>query len=184
MTALITDTTIYNEKPKDFKNRLQKEIETYELLDKLEIPYLRLDHGETASIDVCYEVEKLLDIKICKNLFLCNSSKTNYYILVMPGEKKFDSKAVSKQVNSTRLSFSDQESMEKYLNTTPGSVSVLGLMYDKNNDVKLLMDKDILNSEYLGCHPCINTSSLKIKTEDLLNKFLNYTGHEPQFIEL
>lgn len=132
----------------------------------------------------CHEVEKLLEIEICKNLFLCNSAQTRFYLLVMPGDKKFDTKAASRQIGSTRLSFADAEHMERYLNITPGSVSILGLMNDREKKVGLLIDRDILKSEYFGCHPCVNTSSLKIKTNDLLTKFLAYTGHSPSYVEL
>jgi Ala-tRNA(Pro) deacylase len=162
MKTVIIDTTIYTTKP-DGANRLPKEMNTYAFLDKLAIPYFRLDHDETASIEVCHEVEKLLEISICKNLFLCNSQKTSFYLLMMPGHKKFATKDLSKQINSSRLSFADAQSMEKYLNIKPGSVSVLGLMNDENNCVKLLIDQEVLNDEYIGCHPCVNTSSLKIK---------------------
>ena len=183
MKTINIDTTIYTTKP-DGANRLPKEMDTYALLDKLAIPYFRLDHDETASIDVCHEVEKILGITICKNLFLCNYQKTSFYLLMMPGHKKFQTKDLSKQINSSRLSFADAEYMEEYLNIKPGSVRVLGLMNDKNNCVKLLIDKEVLNEEYIGCHPLVNTSSLKIRTTDLLNKFLPHIGHAPTLVEL
>lgn len=177
------DKTLYNSKPLG-ENRLEKEIATYDLLDKLNISYTRIDHEETATIDDCIDVEDLLGIQICKNLFLCNTSKTNFYLLLMPGDKKFVTKNLSKQIGSSRLSFADGYYMEKFLNITPGSVSILGLMNDKVCSVKLLIDKEIVESEYFGCHPCINTSSLKIKMDDILNKFLPYTEHEPIIVEL
>lgn len=177
MQSIKIDRTLYTSKPSE-ANRTKKEIETYNLLEKLGIPYLRLDHEETPSIEVCSEIEKILDIEICKNLFLCNSPKTNFYLLMMPGRKKFRTKDLSQQINSSRLSFAGAEDMEKYLNIIPGSVSVLGLMNDVNRCVKLLMDKEVLETEFIGCHPCVNTSSLKIKTSDLLTKFLPHTGHE------
>lgn len=183
MSNIVTDTTIYTGKP-DCTGRLQKETGTYDLLEKLGIEYFRLDHKETNSIDDCHEVERLLEIEICKNLFLCNFAQTRFYLLVMPGDKKFDTKAVSRQIGSTRLSFAHAEHMERYLNITPGSVSILGLMNDGEKKVGLLIDRDILKSEYFGCHPCVNTSSLKIKTNDLLTKFLAYTGHSPSYVEL
>ncbi|KGK87792.1 aminoacyl-tRNA synthetase [Desulfosporosinus sp. HMP52] len=183
MQNIIMDRTLYQSKPNE-ANRTKKEMDTYNLLDKLEISYFRLDHEETPSIEVCYEVEKLLGIEICKNLFLCNTQKTRFYLLMMPGRKKFRTKDLSRQINSSRLSFAEADDMEKYLNIVPGSVSVLGLMNDVNKCVTLLIDKDVLRDEFLGCHPCVNTSSLKIKTTDLLTKFLPYTGHEPTFVEL
>ncbi|MCH5255676.1 MAG: prolyl-tRNA synthetase associated domain-containing protein [Lachnospiraceae bacterium] len=159
------------------EGRLEKEMAVYDLLEQLDIPYERLDHEVTATVEACHDVDKLLGIHICKNLFLCNSQRTAFYLLMMPGEKKFVTKDISKQIGSARLSFAEAEYMEQLLNITPGSVSIMGLMNDKEHKVQLLIDSDILKDEYIGCHPCINTSSLKLKTSDILEKFLPYTGH-------
>ena len=183
MQNVIIDPILYNIKP-DQANRSPIEMDTYNLLEKLGIVYFRLDHDETPSIEAAYEVEKLLGLEICKNLFLSNSQKTNFYLLIMPGRKKFRTKDLSKQINSSRLSFAEAEEMEKHLRIKPGSVSVLGLMNDEEKNVQLLIDKEVLHAEYIGCHPCVNTSSLKIRTADLLTKFLPYTGHEPIVVEL
>ena len=178
------DRTLYQGAPENCSERLPKEVRTYELLDSLQIPYSRLDHDETASIESCMEVEKLLGIHICKNLFLCNAQKTKFYLLMMPGTKKFKTKNLSKQINSARLSFAGDEFMEKFLDITPGSVSVLGLANDTENQVQLLIDADVLKDEYIGCHPCINTSSLKLKTADLLEKILPAVHHEYILVDL
>jgi len=183
MRPIQIDRNLYREKPTD-KNRMDKEMETYDLLEKLHIDYYRLDHEPTATIEDCNEVDSILGIEICKNLFLRNGPKTEFYLLVMPGYKKFVTKDVAKQIGSSRLSFAEDHYMEELLNITPGSVSVLGLMYDINRKVQLLIDKEVLDSEYFGCHPCVNTSSLRIKTSDILNKFLPYTGHKPIIVEL
>ena len=172
-----------NEKPTSV-GRLPKEMAVYELLEKLEIPYLRLDHEVTASIEDCHNVDQLLGIHICKNLFLCNTQKTDFYLLMMPGEKKFKTKELSSQIGSARLSFAGPEFMEEFLDITPGSVSVMGLMNDHDGRVRLLIDQDVLKDEYVGCHPCINTSSLKIKTCDMLEKFLPYVQHDYTVVEL
>ena len=164
--------------------RLYKEMAVYELLEKLNIPYLRLDHEVTASVEACHNVDEVLGIHICKNLFLCNAQKTDFYMLMMPGNKKFKTKELSAQIHSARLSFAGPEYMEEFLNITPGSVSVMGLMNDSGKRVRLLIDKDILQDEYVGCHPCVNTSSLKIRTEDILNKFLPYVEHDYTAVEL
>ena len=164
--------------------RLSKEMAVYDLLEKLEIPYLRLDHEAAASVEACHNVDEVLGIHICKNLFLCNAQKTDFYMLMMPGNKKFKTKELSAQIHSARLSFAGPEYMEEFLNISPGSVSVMGLMNDRGNKVRLLIDKDILRDEYVGCHPCVNTSSLKIKTEDILNKFLPYVEHGYMAVEL
>lgn len=178
------DKTLYTGTPEDVSSRLPKEVRTYELLDSLHVPFTRMDHDATASIDCCMDVEKILGIHICKNLFLCNAQKTKFYMLMMPGNKKFKTKNLSKQINSARLSFAGDEFMKEFLDITPGSVSVLGLANDKENHVQLLIDEDVLKDEYIGCHPCINTSSLKIKTADLLEKILPAVHHEPIFVDL
>lgn len=183
MNPITIHKTLYKTKPDD-EHRLPKEMAVYDLLEQLDIPFIRLDHDATASIDDCNEVDKILEIQICKNLFLCNASKTEFYLLTMPGNKKFVTKELSKQIQTSRLSFANADFMEEFLNITPGSVSVLGLMYDTCHNVKLLIDQDIIDSEFLGCHPCINTSSLKIKTSDVLDKFLPYTGHKPMIVLL
>lgn len=182
MSKIYIDPTIYTTKPVD--SRLSKEMAVYDLLEKLDIPYIRVDHDVTASIEVCHDVEKLLGITICKNLFLCNSQKTDFYLLIMPGNKKLKTKELSSQIKSSRLSFAPAEYMEKYLDITPGSVSVMGLMNDAEHKVKLLIDEDVVKEEYVGCHPCINTSSLKIETKYIIDKFLPYTGHVPTYVKL
>ncbi len=176
------DNTLYSKKPED--ERLPKEMAVYELLDRLDIPYTRLDHDNAGRVEFCDEVGAILGVKICKNLFLCNRQKTDFYLLMMPGKKEFHTKDLSAQIGSARLSFAEEAFMEEFLNITPGSVSVMGLMNDKDKRVRLLIDRDVADSEYVGCHPCINTSSLKIKTTDLLEKFLPYVEHEPVFVTL
>ena len=164
--------------------RMEKEMRCYALLDSLGIEYRRVDHEHADTIEACEQVEGLLECKICKNLFLTNRQQTDFYLLVMPGEKPFKTKLLSKQIGSARLSFASPEHMEKYLDITPGSVSILGLMNDKGGAVRLLMDSDLLKEEYFGCHPCINTSSLRLKTADVLEKLLPAMGHEPTFVDL
>lgn len=165
-------------------HRLDKEIACYDILEKLGIPYAGIDHEPAATVEDCIEIEAVLGVEICKNLFLRNQSRTEFYLLVMPGAKRFVTKDVSKQIGTSRLSFAEAEYMEKYLNITPGSVSILGLMNDTGKEVQLLIDREIAQAEYIGCHPCINTSSLKIKTADITEKFLPYTGHKPIMVEL
>ena len=164
--------------------RLSKEMEVYELLDKLEIPYLRVDHEAAATVDDCHEVDEALGIHICKNLFLCNRQKTDFYLLMMPGLKKFKTKELSAQLGVSRLSFAEAEYMEEFLNITPGSVSVMGLMNDKEHRVRLLIDRELLQDEFVGCHPCVNTASLKIRVKDILEKFLPHVAHDYTAVEL
>lgn len=179
------DHNLYTGRPADITGRLPKEIRTYDLLDSLGITYTRVDHDAMPTIEACKGVDDLLGIEICKNLFLRNTQKTAFYLLLLPGNKKFKTAVLSKQIGSARLSFAEPEFMEQYLDITPGSVSVLGLMNDPENKVRLLIDKEILdNHPYFGCHPCINTSSLKFRTEDLLNKILPAIHHDYTMVDL
>lgn len=175
---------VFKGRPEDLSERLPKEIKSYEFLDNLNIEYERVDHPSAETMEMCEEAEKALGTKICKNLLLCNRQKTSFYLLLMPGDKPFKTKDLSAQINSARLSFAEGEFMEKFLDITPGSLSVLGLINDKDNDVSLLIDKDILKEEFFGCHPCINTSSLKIKTEDVMEKIIPATKHTKILVEL
>ena len=166
------------------EGRLEKEMRSYALLDSLGLEYRRVDHEHADTIEACEQVEGLLECKICKNLFLTNRQQTDFYLLIMPGEKPFKTKLLSKQIGSARLSFASPEHMEKYLDITPCSVSILGLMNDKGGAVRLLVDRDLLKEEYFGCHPCINTSSLRLRTKDLLEVIIPAMGHEPHFVTL
>lgn len=183
MNDIRIDKTLYTTAPAP-QGRLPKEMAVYSFLADLSVPFVRLDHDATATIEECHEIDQLLGIEICKNLFLCNSQKTNFYLLMMPGRKQFKTKELSRQIGSARLSFAPLEYMEEFLNITPGSVSVLGLMHDKNHRVRLLIDREVLDRPFFGCHPCINTSSLKIATGDLIHKILPATGHTLTIVEL
>ena len=176
---------LYQGRPADMTGRQDKEKRVYELLDRLGIAYERVDHEAAETMEACEEIDKFLaPAVICKNLFLCNTQKTKFYLLMIRGDKKFKTKVISKQINSSRLSFGSDEKMLEYLDITPGSVSLLGLMNDHDFKVQLLMDKDLLQDEYLGCHPCINTSSLRIKMKDVFEKIIPSLHHEPIFVEV
>ena len=175
---------LVNGRPEDTAGRLEKEIRTYDFLDSLGVAYQRIDHEAAMTMEACEEIDKMLDATICKNLFLCNRQETSFYLLMIPGDKKFKTKELSSQIGSARLSFAKDTSMEECLDITPGSMSVLGLMNDNENRVQLLIDEDVLRGKYIGCHPCINTSSLRLRTEDLLQKIIPAMEHEPIFVKL
>ena len=173
-------------RPENTDNRLDKEICVYDFLDKLGVQYQRIDHEAAMTMEACEEIDHALgdNTTICKNLFLCNRQETDFYLLLMPGDKPFKTKDFSAQIHSARLSFAKPEYMEKYLDITPGSVSVLGLMNDSEKKVQLLIDEDVMKEPYFGCHPCINTSSLKFTTEDLMQKIIPALEHEPVTVTL
>ena len=173
-----------NGRPADCSARLEKEIRVYDLLDALGFSYEQMDHEQAMTMEVCAALEQTLGAEICKNLLLCNRQCTDFYLLMMPANKPFKTKDLSKQIGSSRLSFASGEYMEQFLDITPGSLSVLGLMNDKENRVQLLIDEDILAGEYIGCHPCINTSSLRLKTEDMMHKLLPAMGHDARIVHL
>jgi len=175
---------LLNGRPENMEGRLPREVRTYDFLDSLGIEYKRTDHEPADTMEACNAVDKILGVVICKNLFLCNRQKTAFYLLMMPGDKKFKTKELSSQIGSARLSFADAEDMLKYLDIEPGSVSIMGLMNDKEHAVQLLIDEDVLADEYIGCHPCVNTSSLKLRTSDIVNTFLPAVGHDYRTVHL
>lgn len=171
-------------RPADTTGRLDKEIRVYDMLDSLGVSYNRVDHEPAMTMEACVEIDKAMGTAMCKNLLLCNRQKTDFYLLLMPGEKVFQTKELSAQLGVSRLSFAPAEPMEEFLDITPGSLSVLGLMNDKDLQVRLIIDAPVLDSEYIGVHPCINTSSLKLKTDDLVNKIIPAMGHKPTIVNL
>ncbi|MBQ8495219.1 MAG: prolyl-tRNA synthetase associated domain-containing protein [Clostridia bacterium] len=171
-------------RPANAAERLEKERRVYDLLDSLGVTYYRVDHEPAMSMEVCRAIDSALEAVICKNLFLCNRQETDFYLLMMPGDKVFKTKDLSAQIGSSRLSFASAEYMERFLDVTPGSVSIMGLMNDKDHRVRLLIDEDVLGHTCVGCHPCINTSSLRIPTEEMVEKVIPALGHTPQIVSL
>ena len=175
---------LFSGRPESTEKREEREIRVYDFLDKLGIEYIRTDHEPADTMEACNRIDAVLDVVICKNLFLCNRQKTVFYLLMMPGDKPFKTKELSSQINSARLSFASPEAMLEYLDIKPGAVSIMGLMNDKENNVKLLVDEDVLKDEYIGCHPCVNTSSLKIRTKDVFDKYLKAVNHTATTVTL
>lgn len=175
---------LQNGRPASCAGRLPKEIRCYDLLDRLGVEYQRIDHEAAMTMEACAAIDEALNAVICKNLLLCNRQCTVFYLLMMPEDKSFKTSVLSKEIGSSRLSFAAPEYMEKFLDITPGSLSVLGLMNDKENQVQLLIDEDVLKGAYFGCHPCINTSSLRIATRDLLETILPALNHQPRIVTL
>ena len=176
---------LHKGRPENMEGRLDKEVRTYDLLDTLKIEYEQVDHEKAETMEACAAVDEVLQpAVICKNLFLCNRQQTDFYLLMIPGDKVFKTKELSKQIGSARLSFAPPEKMEEYLDITPGSVSVMGLMNDHDGKVRLLVDEDVLAGEYVGCHPCINTSSMRLLTKDVFGPFLQAVDHDYTVVRL
>ena len=165
-------------RPKDAAGRLAREMRVYDLLDGLKIGYERVDHDAVETMAACKEIDALLSpAAVCKNLLLCDAHGRNFYLLMLRGDKRLDCKQIAAQIGRPRLSFAPAQKLEEFLGLGVGAVSVLGLMNDRGGNVQLLVDADLLREEAIGCHPCVNTSSLRIGTRDLLEVFLPAVGH-------
>lgn len=171
-------------RPADESGRMEKEIRTYDFLDTLGVPFDRIDHDPAMTMEDCVEVDKIFGATMCKNLFLCNRQKTHFYLLLIPRDKHFLTRELSGQLGVSRLSFADGEHMQRYLDITPGSVSVMGLMNDKENNVQLVIDRDVVKAEWFACHPCINTSSIRFSMKDFLEKIIPALKHEAVYVDL
>ncbi len=172
--------------PADMTGRSEREIRAYAFLDRLGVAFDRTDHPDrpATTMEVCADVDAILHVYICKNLFLCNRQQTNFYLLVMPGDKPFKTKELSKQMGVSRLSFASEDYMVQLLDIHPGSVSVLGLMNDRERRVQLVMDEDVLKEAVFGCHPCENTSSVRFATKDLMDVILPALNVKPIIVHL
>lgn len=171
-------------RPTDCAGRLPKEIRAYDFLDSLGVSYQRIDHEAAMTMEACAAIDGVLEATMCKNLFLCNRQCTDFYLLMLPGDKPFKTKELSKQLGCSRLSFANGSFMEEYLDITPGSLSVLGLMNDNDHRVQLLIDGDLLSSLHIGVHPCVNTASLRLRTKDLMDTIIPAMGHAPKMVTL
>ena len=163
---------------------LPQEAAAFDLLEALHIDYDRVSHDAAFNMELCAQVGDALGVSVCKNLFLCNRQQTQFYLLMLPGDKHFKTKFLSSELGCARLSFADESKMTELLGIHPGSVSVMGLINDNEHKVMLVIDNDLMKSDYLGCHPCINTATLKIKMTDLLEKIVPATGHPCKIVTL
>lgn len=161
-----------------------QESAAFDLLDTLGIGYDRVSHDAAFNMELCADVSAVLGVSVCKNLFLCNRQKTSFYLLCMPPDKPFHTKDLSAQINSSRLSFAPEDSLWELLHCHPGSATVLGLANDAEHRVQLLLDREVYDAPYMSCHPCICTSTLKLKTSDVLTRLLPHTGHTPIVVDL
>lgn len=175
---------IFDGQPNNLTNRSEAEVNVYSLLNKLGIQYQALCHEAAHTMEQCAEVEKVLGAPICKNLFLCNRQQTQFYLVMLPGDKVFKTKQITSQLGCARLSFAGEEHMVNLLHIHPGAVSPMGLMNDTEKKVMLVIDKDLFNNDIFGCHPCVNTASLKLSLKELVEIFLPAVGHEHRVVEL
>ena len=175
------DPVVHTARPTD--QRIPQEFAIYDKMEELDIPHIRVDHDHADTMEDCLAIESVLGAKICKNLFLCNRQQTEFYLLMMPGDKPFKTKYLSAQLGCARLSFADADHMRDYLSTTPGSVSALELLFDREGKVRLIIDQDLLSDPWISGHPGISTSTVRLTREDML-RYVRAVGHEPTCISL
>lgn len=175
------DQTVYTGRPGGRRSDVEEAV--YDKLDELGISYTRVDHDHADTMEDCLLVESTLGARICKNLFLCNRRQTRFYLLMMHGNKPFKTKYLSAQLGCARLSFADEGHMAEYLHTIPGSVSALELMFDEGGAVQLIIDRALLEDEYISVHPGLSGSTLRLTREDLL-RFVRSVGHKPVTVDL
>ena len=162
--------------------RPENESAVYAFLNRLGIPFVRIDHEPVHTMEDCAAIDRALGGEICKNLVLCNQQKTMFYLLMIHETKAFKTKDISKQLGVSRLSFAGPEHMQKLMHLSPGAASPMGLLFESARDVRLVIDRDVVQAEYLGCHPCVNTASIRLKMQDFLNVFLPAAGHAPTLV--
>ena len=164
--------------------RRPNEMAVYAFLDKLAIPYDRCDHDYANTMEDCKAIEGVLEAPICKNLLLTNRKQTDFYLLMMPGDKPFRTKDVTGQLGCARLSFATPEHMERLLGAAPGSASAFELIHDGEGKVQLVLNKELLSQTWISGHPCYSTSTIRVKLADFLEKFLPAVHHQPVVVEL
>lgn len=164
--------------------RPENEAAVYQFLDAHHIPFHRIDHEPVHTMEDCLAIDRALGGEICKNLFLCNAQKTVFYLLMIQETKSFKTKDVSRQLGVSRLSFGTAEDMQRILHIAPGAVSPMGLIFDSAKDIRLVIDEDIKKVEMLGCHPCVNTASIRLEMQDFFEIFLPAVGKVPAFVTI
>lgn len=166
------------------EKRNETETKLYQILKKLNIPFERVDNDVVETMEECREIDEKLGTEIRKSLFLCNKKKTSFYLVVLPADKQLDTAAMCAKLGLPKLSFASGELMEEHLGTRPGSASIMGLINDADDYVQLIMDQEVAEAEWFGCNPGTNISHLKLKTADLLKKFLPHIYHQAKIAEL
>ncbi|MBT2259785.1 YbaK/EbsC family protein (plasmid) [Priestia megaterium] len=173
---------VYTMAPKKYSTPLQES--TYLALQQLNIPFQRVDTDEAITMDDCTLINNKLNMKMVKTLFLCNRQQTSFYLFITKGDKPFRSKDFSSALNIARVSFAPEELMKEMVGTKIGAATVFSALLDKNNNVQIVFDKDVMSEEWYGCSDGTTTGYMKVKTEQIINDFLPYTNHKVSIIEV
>lgn len=168
--------------PNCFQTPLQRLV--YETLEILRIPFARVDTDEAITMEECTAINEKLAIKMVKTLFLCNRQRTDYYLFITTGTKPFRAKDFSTALGISRVSFAPAEQLETMLGTCVGSATIFSSLLDIENRVRIIFDRDVLSEDWYGCSDGTTTSYVKVRTADIWQTFLAYTGHVPTVIEV
>ena len=160
------------------------EEKVYSKLRELGIGFERVDNDSISTMEECAEVGEVLGTDICKSILACTRNKSEYYLIILPGDKRFVSKLASKAVGSSRLSFASPEDMQELLGTTPGNASPLAVINDCDGKVKLVIDRELAEDEHIACNTGANTTHIRFSTGDLIDKILPAFDHIPEIVEI
>lgn len=153
----------------------------YTLLEGLSISYEKIDHPPVYTSEQARQLIPPRPAASAKNLFLKDKKGRNHYLLVFEDSKTLRFEHLAEQIGSSRLSLASLERLERHLGVDPGAVSLLALMNDRDQKVRLLVDRDLWEKEALQCHPLDNTATLVISMGDI-RRFLHFTGHSPRLV--
>jgi Ala-tRNA(Pro) deacylase len=168
--------------PATYKSDLQKRV--FGALNDLHIPFQRVDTDEAITMDDCVMIDQRLQMKMVKTLFLCNRQQTEFYLFITCGDKSFRSKDFSHALGISRVSFAPAEMLLTMLHTHVGAATVLSMLEDDDNRVKVVMDKDVTAEEWYGCSDGTTTGYMKLRTDDVMNVFLPFVHHQATVIEV
>jgi len=157
--------------------------QVYECLDKMGIEYEYYEHPEAPTIEIAAQFYRGEDTTLCKNLFFRNHKGNRHYLVIMDSRHQMDIHSIEKMLRQGKLSFASSERMMKYLGLRPGSVSLFGLVNDKDHEVTLFVDKGLVNVKKVSFHPNDNHASLVISSSDMF-KFIENIGNEWQVVDL
>lgn len=165
--------------------RLQTRKQVLQLLDENRIPYELHEHERAFTIDDCLQMSFIDEnVTICKNIMLCNRQKTQFYLMLLKPRTPFRTAVVSKALGVSRLSFAPEEALEEKLHLTSGSVSPLGLMFDRDHEITLCYEPGICDTKQIAFHPCDNAATVIFTQEAFWKQVIPALGIHPVKVEL
>lgn len=169
-----------NTPPDTFANLLQERI--YGKFGELEIPFGRVDTDPGITMEDCLNIDRGIGGRIVKTVFLCNRQQTSFYIYAMSPDKPFVTKDFCHSLNIPRVSFAPEDKLIALAGTIHGAATILSACLESAKDVTFVLDRTVLEDNYFCCTDGTATGFVKLRTSDLLDKFLPSCGHMPVMI--